>query len=285
MSDPEGSRSQVLHPDAGIKRPFRELVTTLRRWTHGFLYGNPQLPSSEPLMPSAIEYALLYKKGLLGYPEIAALIGGGFLDLSTYTLLKALDTKPQEQKDFLEQLVDLMIANPVPDRLLPRLQKQTLDTSLGIYMTGIKGAKIAQVIRQGNRLWGDKFAQVAEEVKTSPEVIPVYIAYAGTLGLRQCLKALKGSGRPVMVYIPDWLNESSNPFCGYNIELGNRTGSRVNFLPRNFSRPDNFWFIDDTRRNGLHTQIAWDFWDNYQGHPLSESRIRVVDYAPKHVPI
>ena len=265
-----------------FRNPFTRAREAIADKAHDILRGKPPLPPSEPLTPPSLQYAFEYKSGKLGSQEIGTLINDNFTDLATYSLLKALNTQQSSQQQFLESFVDTVLEHPSDSSALKALQQDTLTRSLP-ENSSFEGAKVAQIIRQGTNLWKDKFQVVAEEVREDEkERIPVYIAYAGTLGLRQGIDTLRDSGRKMMVLIPDWVAEEDNEYCGYEIDLQREAGERVTAVAKDFERPEEFVFVDDTRRNGMHAQVMWDFWTNNSGEELSESRIRVINFAPKN---
>jgi hypothetical protein len=279
--------SELVHPGlqeaAAFKNPFSRAKEAVRNAVvhakNDVLYGKSPVTSSEPLMPYSVQYALSYKEGKLGHQEISALVVNNLTDLATYSILKALNSEQEEQQSFLESFVDTVYENPDNPSALQPLQQLTVQNALGKESDPIAGAKIAQIIRQGAHLWQEKFQEVAEDLKENRNT-PVYIAYAGTLGLRQAVAGLKDTERSMMVLIPDWIKEN-NEYSGYEIDLGREKGERVSLLPKDFERPENFIFVDDTRRNGMHAQVMWDYWTKNSGKPLSEDHIKVVNFAPK----
>ncbi len=241
---------------------------------------------SDPIMPESIRYALAYKEGRLGGPEIRTLIGSGLTDLGTYALLKSLTSDPEGQQHFLEEFVDTVVDYPDDLGRIQDVQIAAYEQNIRGKDVQIAGAKVAQIIRQGVSLWDEKFTELAKEVEELPQdVTPVYMAYAATLGLRQGLNAYRGSQRDVMLVIPNWIDDQDNPHCGYTIDMKRDQGQRVEYLTKDFERPDEFVFIDDTRRNGVHAQLMWNFWTQNQGSELPESRVKIVNFAPKNVPV
>ncbi len=261
--------------------PFSRAKEALTKAKNNLLYGRPAVPSIEPNMPPTVQYALQYKEGKVGRPEVESLINNNFTDLSTYILLKGLNSEPEKQQAFLEEFVDLTCAEKPDKEKLKDLQRSTLQQGFNSE-TQVKGAKIAQITRQGVNLWEQKFREIADELKTETiDAVPVYMAYAGTLGLRQGIETFKNTDRKVMIMIPDWIKEESMDKSGYEIDLRAEKGNRVKFVGKDFTRPEKFVFIDDTRRNGVHTQMMWDFWTNNSGIPPTDDHVRVVDFAPK----
>ena len=265
---------------AQYRNPFSRAKDRIKNVGKEILYGKPPVQPSEPNMPPTLQYALEYKNGQLGTGEIGTLINNHFTDLATYSLLKSFNSDPPLQQQFLESFVDTLITHPADDEALQTLQQSALRSVPED--TVIKGAKVAQIIRQGTNLWRQKFEEVGREMKEDTrEVTPVYVAYAGTLGLRQGVESLVDSGKKIMVLIPDWVAQDENEYCGYEIDIQKEQGERVQTLPKDFTRPEEFIFIDDTRRNGVHAQVMWDFWTHNSGETLPESRVRVVNFAPK----
>ncbi len=265
---------------AQFRNPFSRAKEALISKKNDILYGKPPVTASEPNMPPSLQYALEYKNGQLGPQEISTLINNNLTDLATYSLFKAFNNTPDTQQQFLESFVDTLITHPKDNEALTKVLRVAMSNVPED--TAIKGAKVAQVIRQGANLWKEKFEEVGEEIKEDVKgVTPVYIAYAGTLGLRQGVESLKDSGKKIMVLIPDWVDEKDNDYCGYEIDMQKEQGERVTTITKDFERPEEFIFIDDTRRNGVHAQVMWNFWTHNSGEPLSESHVRVVNFAPK----
>lgn len=246
-----------------------------------FLYGNMSPVISEPILPFDIRYALEFKGAQLGPTEIRTLVRSNLTDITTYCLLKATENNVPLQHSFLQRFVDIVRDEPEGMFHLTQLQRQTVE-ELGENLKPIQGAKVAQIIRQGSNLWEKKFREVAEAVKKDSDTIGVYIAYSAAMGLRQAVELLEGK---ILLMIPGWINEPVNPNCGYQIDLGNPPGSRVQILPRNFQRPDKFKIIDDTIRNGISGQLMWDFWTGNQGKPISADKFAIIDSAPQNRPL
>lgn len=266
--------------EALTKPPFtgNGLVQTVVDATHAVLYGNfPHL--AEPILPPEIRYALSYKQARLGPVELLSLINAGcFIDPATYCLAKALDKHPDQQRQFIEGIVDIVTENPFDTHSLKSLQRYYI---LGPNFTPINSAKLAQISRQGPKLWQEKFTRVAKEVTGDSETVPVYIAYGGIMGLRQGIEVYKAWERRILILIPNWVNNTNHHDVGYQITTAPEKRKRVTFLPREFERPLHFLFIDDVWHNGIQAQAMWDFWFNGAGTPLDKSQIRAIDYVPK----
>lgn len=262
------------------KNPLASLRRKVSNAAQAMLYGKPQKELGEPVLPYTLQYAMQYKEGMIGQKEVGSLIENNLTDLSTYALLKIHTAHPELQKTFLTDFVNTVTAHPGDKGQVKSLQQKELE-QLGNFPE-IKGLKVAQIVRQGVQLWEGKFSEVANEIAEKPtDVVPVYVAYAGLLGLRQGIEKFKGTDRKLMIMIPDWVDTKDNPNCGYVIDFKKSAENKVEFLPKDFQRPSEFVIIDDTRRNGVHAQIMWDFWTQNSGQPVDESRVRVVNFAPK----
>ncbi|MBI5045349.1 MAG: hypothetical protein HZC02_05495 [Candidatus Levybacteria bacterium] len=243
--------------------------------------------TTDPVAPEAIRYALEYKGANFGRKEIVSLSRNGFLDLTTYSLLKSLNGIPDQQQALMEGIVDSVVDDPTHARdRIHALHEDILDSPATAVLPEIKGAKAAQIIRQGISLWDGKFTELAQRINQMPQgVVPVYIGYAGALGLRQAIEEFSKTGRDMMFLIPDWVKSLESSNAGYAIDFDAPTGERVSELPKNFERPEEFVFVDDTRRNGASAQVMWDYWTHNSGQPLSEDRLRIVDFAPKNAAV
>lgn len=272
----------IARPDFRIRKPFvkiKNLATEARQ-----AFRSPVTQQfTEPLMPSDIRYAFEYRGGQLGIDHVQSLVQNNFPDLANYLLLKAMNNDPETQHVFLEQYVRAA-TSPSEDRevLIKNLQLQACQAQRDKGEIVINGKKLAKVMVQGVNLWESRFQQIAQEVKDrNDESIPVYIAYAGLLGLRQGLETFRDTQREMMVLVPDWAREGKEE-VGYRIRMNNNEGAIVQDLPVNFTRPENFVFIDDTRSTDAHMKEVWRFWDENSGTPLPESRIKVVYTTPQN---
>jgi len=246
----------------------------------------PQEVIQEPIMPERLRYAMRYGEAKLEKREIGILINNNYTDMATYTLLKALDDQPATQQQFLESFVDVILSNPEDESkrkdLLKKLQNDTLEAQIQPSTPPIKGAKIAQIFRQGVHLWEGKFADLAQEVAdTDQDTIPVYLGYGAALGLRQGIEKLKDPGRRILTFNAGWAEDPNSSNCGYEIDLQRELGERVRPLPKDFTRPKDYILIDDTQNTGSHIKNAWSFWSNNSGEPLPGHRLRILDHAGK----
>ncbi|MDQ5900610.1 MAG: hypothetical protein QG600_188 [Patescibacteria group bacterium] len=236
---------------------------------------------SEPLMPADIRYAFEYQDGMMGPDRIRSLIQNNFSDIGNYLLLKSFDADPDLQEEYLKNYVaGVMGEDEMKDERIKDIQLQACHTLAERNAAPVNGKKLAKIMVQGVNLWNQRFSEIAEEVADMPtEPTPVYIAYAGVLGLRQGLEVLSQRDREILVLNPDWAKRGSDN-VGYRLDPQNRE-SPVTKLKRGFMRPDDFVFIDDTRSTDTHINEVWDFWSRANGSSLPEDRIRVVYTTPQ----
>lgn len=284
MSDTQDMQEALRLPAVDSKpNPFARLRSAFSR-SHGEPFASTPY-TTDPVAPEAVRYALEYKNARFGKKEIESLSKNGFLDLTTYMLLKSLNGAPGEQQALMEGVVDSVVDSPsqASDQI-HALHEGVLSSPISGLLQEIGGAKAAQIIRQGVSLWDGKFTELAQEINRMPhEVVPIYIGYAGALGLRQGIAEFARTRRDMMFLIPDWIKDPALPSAGYAIDFDASTGERVSVLPKDFQRPEEFVFVDDTRRNGANAQVMWDYWTNNSGLPLSEDHLRIVDFTPKNI--
>lgn len=244
-----------------------------------FLYGDTRNTYQDSILPWTIRYALKYGQAQLGAVEVLCLVDSGLLDFANYCILKATTKRPDLQEPFLEEFIDVVKNTPLDRTALAALQREAV-SKLAEDFVPIQGGKLAQISRQGVRLWDSKFIEVAENLEKCPETVGVYVFYSASLGLRQAVGVLKN--RRLIMLIPDWVNRSDDSNCGYEIYLGSPYGERVRPLQKIFERPENFIIIDDTQKTGVHLQSVWNFWSQNAKIPMPGNRVSIINKVPDH---
>ncbi|CAN5124625.1 hypothetical protein BH09PAT1_BH09PAT1_1850 [soil metagenome] len=254
---------------------FRSLVGGLRN--NGVKDQNPA-PYSSQLAPSDVRYAFEYRNGELDIHNVESLVNNNFPDLANYLIMKRMDNDPLAQRDYLERYVNVRMEDEGnATQGMHNLQLDAVSTIKGQDMKAVPAKKLAKVFVQGTDLWQKRFEDIATELKTDPRnPTPVYLAYAGILGLGEGIDTFKGGDKELMVLIPDWLENSATQNAGYTINLGPKADQRVKLFGKDFERPEEFAFIDDTLSTGEHLRKVWDFWDKGEGHAIPTDNLKVV---------
>lgn len=240
---------------------------------HGFLYGNFEKQSVGVYLPPYILSTIKHSpESKIGIDMFNDLIDKGFIDGATYLLTKALKYEPNHLKEFLEKYVDIVSQQPDNPNALQPLMKEA--TSQIDPQTSVWGAKLVQINRYGYDVWDSHVKKVAEEIKSEPAT-PVILASGGMLTFRHITSMLSPESRQAIVLIPKWFESGDQQICGLSVDYGKPYGERVELLPENFKRPEQFTLVDDTVKSMRHMQEAWDFL-NRKKSPLDTNKIKAI---------
>lgn len=243
-----------------------------------FRIPEPQTFSNLSLLPQDVINTIQYGTTEVGPREITRLIHEDFPDIAVYLLMKELAQQPEIQQQFLEDLTDLALIHTDRKMLKPFL----LQTAASIPANQkVIGTKLLQLNRVGPDLFTERFTTIATTLHNSePATSPVFMGAGSMLGYSAFVDVYKTSSTPLYILLPKWLQDNKNQLAGYSITLDNTPGSRVTFLPKTFTRPNNVAFIDDTLRSGEQAQAMWNFWHQHE-IPLDPTRFKVVVRVPK----
>lgn len=260
-------------------------VNSIRSLVRGW-FGNGAKTESlryykNHLAPSDVRYALQYKDGQFDASNIESLINNNFPDQANYLLLKGLAGDPLKQGEYLQQYVKAELRGGVAENEVHKLQLDAVHSLREQHIPLIPAKKLGKIFVQGDRLWSDRFQEIAQQVEDDPlHPTPVYLAYAGVMGLRQGIDIFNKDKREMMLLIPDWIASEEQELAGYSIVPDANNDQPVRFLPKSFLRPIQAIFIDDTVSTSAHANKAWDFWSRSEGQPLPADRLKVVYQTP-----
>lgn len=221
---------------------------------------NPEKPKSDMrILPSDVRYALQYKEALLNKDEIKDLNINNFQNEALYMTIKGLQGSPEDQKLLIEKYVSYVLNNIDKPNKDKNVLKKIIEESLKGIGTGlVKGAKLAQVSRQGFDFWQNKFEEKAQELSTDKRKV-FLVANAMILGLGSFVEHFSKTGKPLNIIIPKWMDEGAH-VIGYTIGFENKKAT-VDFLLKKSDKDQALAvLVDDATNSGKVFSQIKDYW-------------------------
>jgi len=235
-------------------------------------FGKPKSQNEraapERNLPSDVRYALQYRQARIGTAELRDLINNRFEREALYLTLKAHAENPEVQRSLIEELAKLV--QPTESGDTPTEQEMRNGIA-AIVEHGIeelpaepeiKGAKLAQLSRQGFDFWQQRHAKAAEKYAVDPDDT-FLVGHSMFVGLSEYMSAHAKQGKPLHLLIPAIFTDDSKDICGYRIE-----GGSVEDLPKDFERDTHAVVIDDVSNTGDTRRSIEAFWSAGGAHEL-----------------
>ncbi len=212
------------------------------------------------ILPSDVRYALQYREANLGKSEILDLALNRFEDESLYAFLKALSGLSDVQKNALTKIVaeikdmdEEQGKDAIRDFVQTNMPSVPESAKVGMM-------KLGQYSRQGFEEWRRRYAEEAQKaaLRAEPTVI---VGHSMFMGLRSFVRAHQLAHKPLYILMPHMIDDTDSTTCGYII-----TNGVVEFLPKDFARPENAIIIDDVKNKGETEREVQAFW---QTSPVS----------------
>jgi len=225
--------------------------------------------SSSAVMPFDVGYSLRYRSAMLGRNEIETLAHPSFYGIGVYLMLKALDDKPQIQKEFLQK-----VAESIEGQEGYAKAAKIIRHFLGQYaIDDVSGMKIAQVTRMGADFLEEKFLEIASDLMAK-RCLPVLVAYSATIGLKPFVENIRQES-PLFVLMPKKIETEG--LVGYSIKRGD-SGIEVAEIAGGFQFDGMpVAVVDDTMNKGATLDKVVAFLESLQNGP----RINEVRYIVK----
>lgn len=210
------------------------------------------------ILPFNVRYALQYKKSIFGKEEIESLAKNGFEKEAMYLMLKELRKYPIQQKELLEKYINQIINNIDNNQNnKEELVELVTKSMIGINDIAVEAGKLAQISRQGEKIWEERFEESA--VLLSKDNRNVFlIAHAILLGLEEFIKSFYKEKKQLGILVPSWI-ESENEISGYIVTFKERKVN-IDWLKEGNFYKNNAVLVDDTKNTGRIFDKMKKFW-------------------------
>lgn len=215
---------------------------------------------AERVLPSDIRFALQYREARLTNENILDLNRNGFENEALYLLMKATESDPKQQLQFMSDLVGELTQKEGREGVVSASLKDQVKNFLNHAITQLPqdtivlGGKLAQLSRQGFEHWENLYVQAAERHARST-ASTFLVGHATFIGLASFIDSHTKAGKPLQILIPPFINDPSSDICGYRIQ-----DQSVQTLKKDFPRDLPAVVIDDTRKTGNSSKNIERFW-------------------------
>lgn len=211
----------------------------------------------DAILPYNTRYALQYREAMIRSSDIEGLIHTGFTNEAILMIGKAIGTNHEAERLFVDSAVNAVRNGTEKETLLEV-------TSLLAPGTEVDGRKLAQISRQGPRLWARMFAQFAEQTQAEGRELYL-VGFSSMYGIGPVTEVFDGSDSRLNLLYPSWFYDDTDD-CGITVQYGS-DGIQVTFLPKDFPRPASNLVVDDTRNKGEKFEFVNGFWHQQPDAP------------------